>query len=287
MKRRLFCFLCAFMLMIAAGCTNNNTQAPKEEPTKPKDPVANETVKTPSLEVMVLQVGKADAILITLDGKSMLIDAGETKDGSRVAALLRDKGISKLDYVVLTHMDKDHIGGIPRVMMDAEVGTLIQSHNSEGSAEYSAYQAELKEDSVTPILLRKPMEFEFGGAQVRLLPAEKEKYADDNDYSIITELTYGEKRFLFTGDAEKERLAEYLAGEVKPFNFVKMPHHGNKNKQSKAFINAAHPEYAVITSSDKNPANYEILSMLKAIKANVFQTKDGYVTAVCDGTTLT
>lgn len=288
-KRRILCLLLCLGIGALCSCTPQEEppQNPPENPAGGNEQQPEPEAKLPELVVTVLKLGKADSILIELDGQAMLIDTGEEEDGSRVAAVLRDRGIKKLDYLLLTHLDKDHIGGAPRVMADVEIGQLIQSHNTEDSDEYAAYQAELQEDGITPVYLRKTMEFSLAGADVRLLPAAQGAYEKDNDYSIMAELTYGDKRFLFAGDAEELRLREYLAGGVEPFDYVKMPHHGREDPMTAAFVQEVQPRYAVITCSKKNPADRAVIKALEDVDCQVFLTQDGYVEAKTDGKELT
>ena len=136
-------------------------------------------------------------------------------------------------------------------------------------------------------MLWKAERADLGGAVVTLIPGRELSYKQSNDYSVFTEITYGDHRFLFTGDGEKKRLQEYLDGRPDPCDFLKVPHHGRAEKNSEAFFEAVAPRYAVITCSEEEPPEDEVLALLKAAGAKTYLTSGGTVTAVSDGRTLT
>lgn len=283
--KRFLILLLIMPLLAACSPPSENLQVPSPEPASPTPTVTPEQ-KDP-LEITVLKLDKADAILIELSGRAMLIDTGETGDGSKIAALLRDRRITRLDYIILSHSDKDHIGGLARVYQEVPVTQLIVSHHIKDSEEYLRYLETVSRYGLQPITLREEMTLEFAGALVRNIPAREDYYEDDNNYSIMTEITYGSHRFLFAGDAETARLEEYLQGDPQPFDFVKMPHHGRKSDNSVDFINAISPKYAVITCEKRKDTAKTVTNALNEVGAETFFTSDGLVTVISDGTTLT
>ena len=116
---------------------------------------------------------------------------------------------------------------------------------------------------------------------------KKQSYAEgDNDFSLVMSITHGENTFLFAGDAEEGRLPELLSEFGKQYDFLKVPHHGKHNKVTQLFINTVKPQYAVITDSDKNPAENKTVSLLETAKAEIYSTKDGDVSVVSNGTEI-
>ena len=283
----------ALMLFMLSGCAGKGGAADPSsafsQPSALSQTAGNGAASggLPALTVTVLDLGKADAILIQVEDKAFLIDTGEDEDGSKVNAVLADRGISRLDGLLLTHLDKDHIGGVDKVLRSVEVDRLYQPVGTEDSGDYGEYVEACREKGIAPVRLTGPETLTLAGAALRLLPAAKGYYEDDNDYSVITEMTYGERRFLFAADAEDERLAEYLADGPAAFDFLKVPHHGRESDLSGAFLRAVRPAYAVVTCSKKKTPDESVLKLLEDIGSQVFLTSDGYVTAQCDGGTLT
>lgn len=277
MKRILAVFTAACLLGMA-GCAGERL---------PSSGSSGEPARLAELTVTVLDIGKADAILIRTGDKAMMIDTGEAEDAQDVLEALAGEGVRRLDYLIITHLDKDHVGGAGPLIRALPVGQIIQSHNMEESEAYADYQAACQEKGLSPIRLREVMDIEWEQARLRLLPAAEDAYTDDNDYSIMTELTYGGKRLLFAGDAVGNRLREYLDGEVQPVDFLKVPHHGRIDPMSAALLRAVKPAYAAITCSKKKPPDEELLTLLAADGTETFLTTDGAIRVITDGQTIT
>ena len=275
--------LIAFLILIAVffgGCGNNDINIPGSAD-KEASPALSQ------MRIMTMKIGKADAIIIENRGRFMVIDAGESEDGDKVASYLRSRGAFSIEYMILTHLDKDHIGGAASLIEGMRVENLIQSQNSETSKEFREYKIACERKGIRPILLNEVMEFDFAGARVRLLPGEKTRYKNDNDYSIMAEISYGEQRFLFAGDAMNERLKEYLKGETKPFDFLKVPHHGVFCSMMPEFIKKVSPTYSVITCSEKNPPDDRVMTLLAEAGSEIFLTDAKHVLALTNGNSLT
>ena len=254
-----------------AGCTPKPAPAPEG-----------------TLTVAVLDVGKADCILIEESaGGAMLIDTGTRESAARILDFLQSRGIDALETLLLTHMDKDHIGGAAAILNAMPIGRVMQPGADKDSGEYTAYRAALAEKGIESQTLREAERADLGGAAVTLIPGREPRYKQSNDYSVFVEIVYGDHRFLFTGDGEKKRLQEYLDAEPKPCDFLKVPHHGRTEKNSEAFFQVVAPRYAVITCSEEEPPEDEALALLQAAGAETYLTSGGTVTAVSDGRTLT
>ena len=271
-------------IILITGCRENRVETINPSPT----PVSTEKAsqKLPEMKIMIMKAGKADAIIISIDKQIMVIDTAEKDDGAKINAYLHEQGVNAVDYMIITHLDKDHIGGAAEVLSDIKVKNLIQSNNTENSKDFEAYIMACQKSGVTPVMLTKPKEFSMGEAKIKLIPALKSKYKNDNDYTIMTEITYGEKRFLFAGDAMTERLTEYMADDVSSFDFLKVPHHGVYCDMMPEFIKAVSPTYSVITCSDKDPPDEEVLKLLSEAKSKIFLTNRRFVSVTCDGINL-
>ena len=271
--------LCVFFI---AGCSRHQSELSTTSVPSEIDTAASEQA-FPELEVTVMKVGKADAILIETQNHAMLIDTAEEDDISDLKSVLADRQIYSLDCLILTHLDKDHIGGAGYVVSEFDTDRIYQSCNDEDSDKYENYIAACQSKGITPVKLTEEVSFELGKAHVRLLPAKKSFYDNDNDYSIITELQFGNTSFLFTGDAEDARLREYLDDGPQKFDFVKIPHHGRTSACFEEFANTVSPDIAVITCSSKNPPDDDVVNILEESGSKLYLTSDGCVTAVSNG----
>lgn len=270
--RNLSClFLC---ILILFGCTKRPAEPPLENP---------------GVRVTYFDVGKGDAVLIETQKHTMLIDAGYDHTYSVIHDYLAQQDIETLDYLVLTHFDKDHVGGADHVIEDFKVGEVLQPDYASDADEYLEYCAATENRELNPVLVTETMQFAVDEAEFFVYPPQKEDYKEeDNDFSLVISMAYKEKSFLFTGDCEKERLDELLAQTEFDLShdMLKVPHHGKKENNSEEFLNAVAPEAAVITCSEEQPASSKICKMLKDLDTQIYLTSDGTVTCLCDGSTL-
>ena len=294
MKRRLTrLLLLSAVLLLISGCTgqNNSSSDDTSSSSTPPNGSSSSVSTHPSvtlgeLTVIVFQTGKSDCILIETEAGAALIDTADKGDGKDLVEELEKRNIRQLEFLLLTHLDKDHIGGAARILESIPVKQLIQADYDEDSGQYEIYREACSQLGLTPLRLREEMALTLGGASLTLTPGAHPPYDQDNDYSIITAMTYGEVSFLFAGDAEKERLSEFLSAGGAPADFLKVPHHGRYNGLSAAFLDAVRPRWAVITCSEKEPPEEELLALLRAMDTEILLTSAGRVTAVTDGKTL-
>lgn len=232
----------------------------------------------------VLQVGKADAIVLKTQNHSVVIDCGEKADGEKVAEYLADNGISAVDYLFVTHFDKDHVGGFPKVAEQTELRNIVVPNYEGTNKEYEKYKKTAEERNLNVTVLREGMSFVLDDVLFEVSAAKQAAYKEaDNDFSIVISVTHGENTFLFAGDAEEERLQEVMEDCTHPYDFLKVPHHGKYNKTTEAFLAKIKPTYAVICDSDKNPADEETVSALEKNGSAVYHTSGGTVSVFSDG----
>ena len=247
------------------------------------------------LKVTVLKVGKADAIVLQSAGKTMMIDAGEADDAEKIVKFLKEEGVTALDAMIITHFDKDHVGSAGAIVEQFNVDRVLIPNYEGAREEYFSFMDAMKAAMVEPERVEGPMEFTLGETSVLIEPPleyDVDVVSDavedyDNTLSLMTTVTCGEKKFLFTGDADRRRLKEWLENtEVGDVDFLKVPHHGAFNAELEDLLQVTQPEYAAITCSKKNPADATTLEQLVKYRVNVFQTSDGRITAVTDGSKI-
>ena len=285
MKRRPFSRLLMLLTAVAAllsGCSGGAADASKGETERP----ANESA---ALHVYCFQAGKADAFLFwNVDG-AVLIDTGESGFGKTILAKLKELGIYRLDALILTHFDKDHVGGAKKLLESVEIGTIYQSNCPKDGAAYEKYLAALEPLSLTPVTVRTELGFTIGDVEYRIDPPAKEWYSEDasNNSSLIVSVSCGGTKLLFTGDAGALRLAEFLASNPGRCDLIKLPHHGSWYAELSALLSVTAPEYAVITSSEEEPEDRETVSLLSQRGIQTLLTREGPIRIDCGPEGLT
>lgn len=244
------------------------------------------------LVVTLLKVGKADAIIVQADGAVMVIDTGEEDDGPEVVEFLRGKGVSTVDALIITHFDHDHVGGADTLAESIDIREIYVPAYSGTSTEYTDFMAVVEKRGFTVKPLTAPVEFTLGDADVLIEPPPSYEpmvtgAENDNNFSLITTITHGENRMVFMGDAEKQRINEWLnTPSAHDCNFLKVPHHGVYNTALENLFKVVSPEIAVICTSNKHPADIKTVELLKQSGAQVLQTKDGNITVISSGLNL-
>ena len=244
-----------------------------------------EDARSAELDVHFFDAGKADAILLTTADSAVLIDAGEKGFGKTVLAYLEEKGIERLDCLIVTHFDQDHVGGAAKIINNLAVETVLQSNQPKDSEEYEKYVKALENADIEPTTVRETYTFTLDGVQYTIDPPRRTSYDSDssNNSSLIVTVTNGENRFLFTGDAQTERLSEFLDAGVAACDVLKLPHHGKDEQLLGALLNAEKPTYAVVTSSDEEPESAATVAALDAAGVTLLLTREGAVTLHSDG----
>ena len=235
-------------------------------------------------EVIALNVGKADSLILKTENHAVLIDCGEKGDGDEVLDALSKSGIESIDWLIITHFDKDHVGGAAKLIKNIGISRIITPDYDGDSAEYKSYLSAAETAGLVPTRLKQKLTFVLDDVLFEIYPPEQSKYDEsDNDYSLALRAIHGENKFLFTGDAEEERLSEFKDEFPLSHTFLKVPHHGRYNGYTKEFINAVSPELAVITCSEKNPPDSKTLSVLDSVGSQTFLTENGTAEFISDG----
>ena len=254
------------------------------------------------MEVFVFGFENADAILITTDNHTVMIDTGEEQHGSEIVAHLNRNGITSIDYLIITHFDRDHVGGAAEVIQTIEVQEVVVPHYLRESRHYLRFVQAMQESGIHPIVLTSStrLEFMLDGVMFTTYASDLDFYeyiiSEDyshlpnvNNFSLVTTINHGNNHFLFTGDAMARRLREILSTEsimTNNFDFLKVPHHGRYNRRSIEFINRIRPRYAAITCSFDRPAAAEVVEALEAVGSEIFFVKNGSVLIRSDGNKL-
>lgn len=246
------------------------------------------------LSVHFLNVGCADSIYINCGEYDVLIDAGNEGINNKPVAYLRENGVEKLDLIIATHPDKDHIGGMADVVEAFAVERFWTPQLKPKLVPTSGFYTDLLDG-----LDRRsvPVTNPWAGKQLKLgdllftVLSPSKLYSDTNDSSLVVRLSFGKNSFLFTGDAEKKAEGDMLkSGMNLKADVLKVGHHGSKSSSSKDFLKAVDPQYAVISVGDNSYGlpRKAVIKRIEKLGTTVYRT-DRYGTVVfySDGEALT
>lgn len=256
---------------------------------KPGQPLDTE------MEVHVIDVGNADSVLVRNKGKNLLIDAGEREDGERVVAYLRDHGVEKLDYVIATHADADHIGGMKTVIQNIKIDRFIMAYMPEGhtptTSTYAGMLEALMDNGVKITPAKVGANYALGDAQVDILGPAGD-FEENNNQSVVCKVTFGGRKFLFMGDAEKQAENALLsAGTDLSADVLKVGHHGSNTSTGAKLLAAVDPDYAILTCGVDNSYGHphpDVVKRLQEADVTLYRSDaNGHIVITTDGDALT
>ena len=237
------------------------------------------------LLIEMIDVGQGDSLIITSKNKTVLIDTGgkikynqekwqKTNKASSIVKnttlpLLKSKGIKKIDFLIITHGDFDHMGEAINLINDFKVNKVVFNCGKYNYLEKELIKV-LEQKNITYYSCIETLD--LGTYQLQFLNTRE--YNNENDNSNVIYLDYNNYKFLFMGDAgvekEKDILAEYY---IENIDFLKVGHHGSNTSSSKYFINTINPKYSLISVGENNKYNHPKSSVLDILKnSKIYRT---------------
>ena len=223
------------------------------------------------LKVVFLNIGQGDAILIEQGSKQILIDGGPSSQKE-----LEELGKyipfwdRKIEVVIATHPDQDHITGLIGVIKNYQIGVVIDNGAQSSSRVYQKYLRVVREKHCQHLKGRRGMKIKLAQADLDLLyPGNNlvNNPRDTNADSIVAKLIYGKDTFLFTGDfptEEDEKI--FQSGVNLKARILKVAHHGSKYATSTAFLKKVQPQEAVISVGEHNRYGHPTAEVLKRLR---------------------
>lgn len=199
------------------------------------------------LRVYYLDVGQADCTLIVNNGQTMLIDGANEADSSLIIKYFKKLGISKLDYVIATHPDMDHIAGLDKLILAFDAKCIYMPITTKTNKEINElYQVIENRTVINPTASDY---FYLGNSKCTILNSGDTSKVSDNNLSIVIQLDYGETSCLFMGDAETEVEDNVTWNDI---DVLKVSHHGSSDATSQAFLETIKPEHSIISVGKNN-----------------------------------
>lgn len=290
------------ILLVLAGCLGTAPVGEQGTPTATPTPTTPPTPTDGTLSVYFLNVGQGHSVLVVgPSGETMLVDTGHwDDDGQHVIDHLERLGIDRVDYLVTSHADADHIGGHAEVIDHFEtegegVGAIYDPGIAASSQTYESYLDAVERHDVPLYKTLDGDSIPLAGTDVDVLaPPEGYLAGDDrNENSLVLQIRFGAVSFLLPGDAEQageqHLLGEYGAGLSA--TILQAGHHGSSSSSAPAFLDRVSPRVAVISSAYDSPYGHpheEVLDRFAARSIRTYWTAvHGTVAIRTDGESLT
>lgn len=289
MRRIKVILMTLFLAVLMTGCGSGNSVSVSGNGDRTVGKVGQ---SGSDMEVHFIDVGQGDSTLIKDGDHAMLIDAGDNSEGTAVQSYLNSQNVEKLDYVIGTHPDADHIGGLDVVVYKFDCKKVFMPDIASDTKTYDDVIQALKSKHQKAQVPKLGKTYSLGDATFTVIAPVKEYGNETNNWSIGIVLQYGENRFLFTGDAEKEAEDDILAkGEDISADVYKASHHGSKTGSSDDFLDKVNPAYAVISCGEGNKYGHPSAQTLNNFRSRGIKTfrtdNQGTIVAYSDGKNIT
>lgn len=275
-----------------ADVETEETEQTEQEKEESQDELEADTLQELSdMAVHFIDVGQGDATLIIADGHAMLIDAGDSAKGTTVQLYLEKQGVTKLDYLILTHPDADHIGGADVIVSKFDIDNIFMSSFTKDSKTYNELISAIDYKDYKWLEPAVGSEYTLGNAKFTIA-APNATYSDADNSSVAILLENGEDSFLFTGDAGEKAEADIVSNGISiDADVYQTGHHGSKTSSSDILLDAAAIEYAVISCAEGNSYGHphsQTLNSFRSRGIKVFRTDEqGSIVAASSGTGIT
>ena len=242
------------------------------------------------LNAHFIDVGQADAALIQFtdadESFNIVIDSGDWNRNDTVN-YLKEIGIKNIDLLVGTHPHADHIGQMDAIIEQFSVDEVWMSGDTATSQVFERVLTAIDQHDVGYHEPRAGEQFEMGPLTIDVAHPSSVN-GDLNNGSIVLNLTYGEVKFLFTGDAEKEAEAEMVSrGDYLQAQILKVGHHGSDTSSTQSFVEAVNPEVAIISVGEKSQYGHPSATVVERYEnagIDLYATKDhGTIIVETDG----
>ena len=243
---------------------------------------------TQDMAVHFLDVGQGLSILVQSGGENLLYDGGDTSHSDEVVEYLHNQNVKNIDYMISSHYDADHLGGLLKCLQNFSVENILGADYYQGTDLYMDFVNAATANAIS-IQYPKPGDtFSFGTGSFTVLAPSGIDPNDSNENSVVIRLINGNNSFLFTGDAEETSEQDMISTGVSlDCDVLSLGHHGSSSSTTWDFLEASTPSWAVISCGAENKYGHpsaDTMERLSSMNIPVFRTdKQGTVVALSDG----
>ena len=284
---------------------NGNLELPTEPPTgsvivmPSVDPFEN---SPHVLRADFLDTGDSDAILLRLDEVVILMDTGEADDYPIISQKLTEYGITTIDYLIISHYDNDHIGTVSQVLQSYTVKEMYMPDYVRDSRLYRHMMATL--EVMPAVQVHRPTEdvridLPYGSLWINptalyesgvTLGSDESHALEENNYSLITSVYFGDVSILLAGDAEQDRITEFmeLVGSELAYDVIKIPHHGGYDKALGNLLREnVGARYCMVHVGSQGLVDASLVTAMRTSGAAAKFTYEGNIAFATDGVSMT
>lgn len=298
------CLLCTALLLTGCSKKDRKTESSGKDSVRPSasssdsdgqsgNSKAKESGKTSQgsssdtkVEAVFFDVGKGDCILFTCGDSHVMIDAGYEETSDDILKELKKRDVESLDAMIITHYDKDHVGGAAEIASSIPVD-MIYLPDYDGDPDKCGDLLNLIDsEKLSHTRVASTEEFDADGVDFKVHPAlvsYDPKIKNDNDASLIIEVFCGDDQWLLPGDIEEEAIAAWLETNQQEYDVLKYPHHGRKESNSSDFISNVSPKVTVITDSKDKHASKKVLNMMNESEVDVYRSSENGTITITGG----
>lgn len=244
--------------------------------------------ETKTTDIHFISTGNSDSILICDNGKFALIDGADNDDEQYLVKYLNNRGVKELEYLILTHPDADHCGGLDSVVKNFSIKQVFVGNGDADTKTYKDFINSCMNKQLQPSVPMPDATFKLGNGSFKFFNQTSQRDSV-NDNSLVALYTIGSNKFLFMGDSGKEVEADLPLDQIGKVDVLKVGHHGSKSSSSDSFIKAVSPKNAVICCGTNNKYGHphqETLNILSKYGVTVYRTDAGTVVASSDGNNI-
>lgn len=220
------------------------------------------TPKEPADFCFLQTTEDADCTLMLSGGKSILIDTGEAQDYEAICDQLRQHNIDRIDCLILTHPNRDHIGSALALAQAYPIGLVVEPYCAKEKDSFDALNDALDAQRIPRLVLARPRHFIYGDLHLVVYPPEEINYQNDNNYSLAIEVRHGETMMFFPGDAYTARTKELLRLPLHEVDLYHASYHGRDYENGLQLLNMLAPQYVVVTSDHAGKNTQQCCDML-------------------------